>query len=390
MSNTGIANTGIANTGIAVRPVVSKGDRKKFLQVPLDVFADDEAFVPQLFFERGEHIDPKKNPFFEHGEVQLFIAERGGKVVGRISAQINHLHIERYDDATGHFGFLDAIDDIEVFKALLDTASDWLKQRGMKHMVGPFNFSINEDIGVLIDGFETAPCVMMPHALPYFQKHIEALGLQKAKDVFAYRFDGLPDPPRAMQKMVGKVKNAGDLTIRPMSKKNLANELEIIIDIFNDAWSDNWSFVPMTRAEITALGEALKMLVKEDYIAIAEYKGKPTAMAVSLPDINDWIKDLNGRLMPFGVIKILYRMMATPLKSARMVLMGVKREFHGTPIGSAMALAVIEEVRKAHKARGMQRAELSWILEDNTAIRNVIESVGGVAYKTYRVYGREI
>ena len=378
------------NNNVLVRPVTNKADRHKFLALPLKIFADDPMFVPQLFFERQEHISPKKNPFFEHAEVQLFIAERDGEVVGRISAQINQLHLERYKDATGQFGFLDAVDDVEVFRALLDCAEGWLAERGIKRMQGPFNFSINEDCGVLVDGFDTPPCIMMPHSLPYYQRHIEAVGLAKAKDLLAYNFDGLAEPPAVMQKMATKVQQSGNLTIRPLSKKHLARDLDIIIDIFNDAWSQNWNFVPMTKAEITALGEALKMLVKEEYIAIASYKGEPAAMAVTLPDINDWIKDLDGRLLPFGWAKILWRKLSKPPKAVRMPLMGVKRKFHGSLTGAGLALVVIETLFRYHKNRGVQRSELSWVLDDNMAMRSVIENLGGKTYKTYRIYERAI
>ena len=376
----------MTNKDVVVRPVASKADRKRFLAVPLRVFSGDPKFVPQLFFERGEHISEKKNPFFEHAEAQLFLAERDGEVVGRISAQINHLHLERYGDETGQFGFLDAIDDVEVFKALLERAAEWLAERGMKRMQGPFNFSINEDVGVLVKGFETSPSIMMPHSLPYYQRHIEAVGLNKAKDLLAYDLDGLVEPPRAMQLMMRKVQRSGNVTVRPLSKKHLARDLDIIIDIFNDAWSQNWNFVPMTKAEITALGDALKILVSEDYIAIASYKGEPVAMAVTLPDINDWIKDLDGRLLPFGWAKILWERFAKAPKSVRMPLMGVKKEFQGTLTGAGLALVVIETLFRTHKDRGVLRGELSWVLEDNMAMRNVIENLGGTIYKTYRVY----
>jgi len=376
----------MANKDVVVRPVTSKADRRKFLAVPLKVFADDPKFVPQLFFERAEHISEKKNPFFEHAEAQLFLAERDGEVVGRISAQINHLHLERYEDATGQFGFLDAVDDVDVFKALLTQAAAWLSERGMKRMQGPFNFSINEDVGVLIDGFDTSPSIMMPHSRPYYQTHLEALGLNKAKDLVAYDMDGLLEPPRAMQLMMRKVQKSGNVTVRPLSKKHLARDLDIIISLFNDAWSQNWNFVPMTKAEITALGDALKILVSEDYIAIASYKGVPAAMAVTLPDINDWIKDLNGRLLPFGWAKILYERFVKAPKAVRMPLMGVKKEFQGTVIGAGLAIVVIETLFRTHKERGVLRGELSWVLEDNIAMRNVIENLGATVYKTYRVY----
>jgi len=375
---------------IVVREVVGKADRDKFINLPLKVFANDPVFVPQLHFERAEHINPKKNPFFDHADVQLFVAERDGYVVGRISAQVNHLHIDVYNDATGQFGFLDAIDDGDVFAALLEKAAQWLAERGMKRMQGPFNFSINEETGVLIDGFDTPPSIMMPHSLPCYKSHLEAHGLTKAKDVIAYDFNLKLELPRAMAMMVRKAKRSKDFTIRPASKKHLARDLDIIMDIFNDAWSQNWNFVPWTKAEITALGEALKVLVSEDYIAIASYKGEPVAMSVTLPNINDWIKDLNGRLLPFGLIKLVWRLFMTTPQNVRMPLMGVRKEFHGTPVGSALALMVIDQIMQDHKKRGVKRGELSWILEDNMPMRNVIEGLGGEPYKIYRVYEQAI
>jgi len=196
--------------------------------------------------------------------------------------------------------------------------------------------------------------------------------------------------PRAMQAMVDKVRVAGDLAIRPLSKENLDRDLAIIIDIFNDAWSENWGFVPMTREEIIALGKNLKMLVAENYISIATYKGEPAAMAVSLPNLNEWIRDLNGRLLPLGWAKLAWRLLARPPQSVRMPLMGVKRSHHGTAVGSALALAVIDAVRSYHVGRGTRRAELSWILEDNMPMRRMIEALGGVAYKTYRIYEKNL
>ena len=380
----------MTSSGIVVREVVSKADRGKFLQLPLDVFAGEENFVPQLFFERNEHISPKKNPFFEHADVQLFVAERGGQVVGRISAQVNHLHLERYNDATGQFGFLDAVDDRAVFKALLDKAASWLSERGMKRMQGPFSFSINEESGLLVDGYDTPPSIMMGHSLPYYKAHLEALGMSKAKDLIAYDFDLQLELPRAMQMMVRKTKKSKDITIRPASKKNLARDLDIIIEIFNDAWSQNWNFVPMTKEEVTAFGDALKILVSEDYVAIASYKGEPVAMSVTLPNINDWIRDLNGRLLPFGLFKLVWRLFLSPPKNVRMPLMGVKKEFHGTPVGSGLALLVIDQIMQDHKKRGVERGELSWVLEDNMPMRNVIEGLGGQPYKTYRIYEQAI
>jgi hypothetical protein len=375
---------------LTVAAAVTKEDRNAFLRVPYHIFARDPHWVAPLDLERREHLDPRKNPYFQHSDVQLFVAYDDGKPVGRISAQMDRLRLEHHPDANGQFGFLDAVDDRRVFAALLAAAEGWLRGKGLKSAHGPFSFSINDEMGLLVSGFDTPPSMMMGHALPYYAGHLESLGYAKAKDVFAYDYDGLKPLPRAMQAMVDKVKATGDLTIRPLSKKHLDRDLKIIIDIFNDAWSENWGFVPMTHEEVAALGKNLKMLVGGEYIAIASYKGEPAAMAITLPNLNDWIRDLNGKLLPFGWAKIAWRLMMAPPRSVRMPLMGVRRQFHATPLGSALALAVIDAVRSYHVGRGTKSAELSWILEDNTPMRRMIEALGGVHYKTYRIYEKNL
>lgn len=368
----------------------SKADRDAFLRVPFRVFARDPSWVAPLDLERKEHIDPAKNPYFRHSEAQLFVAYDNNEPVGRISAQMDRLRLEHHPDAHGQFGFLDAVDDANVFAALLAAAEAWLRRKDLAGLRGPFNFSINDEMGLLVSGFDTPPSMMMGHALPYYARHLEGLGYTKAKDVFAYDYDGLKPLPRAMQVMVDKIRTTGDLEIRPLSKKNLDRDIGIIIDIFNDAWSENWDFVPMTHEEIAALGKNLKMLVSDEYISIASYKGEPAAMAVTLPNLNDWIRDLDGKLLPFGWAKLAWRLLARPPRSVRMPLMGVRRKHHGTAVGSALALAVIDAVRSYHLGRGTKHAELSWILEDNMPMRRMITALGGTEYKTYRIYEKQL
>lgn len=375
---------------LRVVEVRSAAERKAFLRVPHLVFANDPNWVAPLDIERREHLDPRKNPYFQHAEVELFVAYDGDKPVGRISAQLDRLRLERHRDHYGQFGFLDAVDDARVFAALMQAAEDWTRKKGLKATHGPFSFSINEEMGLLVSGFDTPPSVMMGHALPYYARRLEELGYVKAKDVFAYDYDGVAPMPPVMHAMVARIKARGDLSLRPLSKKNLDRDLAIIIDIFNDAWSENWGFVPMTHEEITTLGKNLKMLVAENYISIASYKGEPAAMAVTLPDLNEWIKDLNGRLLPFGWAKLAWRLMMKPPHSVRMPLMGVRRQYHGTKLGSALAIAVIDTLRSYHLAQGSKRAELSWILENNLAMRHIIEALGGTAYKTYRIYEKNL
>lgn len=375
---------------LIVREVATPADTKAFLRVPHLVFAGDPNWIAPLDLERREHLDPGKNPYFQHAEAQLFVAYDGDRPVGRISAQHDRLRLEHHRDQYGQFGFLDAVDDARVFAALLGAAEDWLRKRGLRATHGPFSFSINDEMGLLIKGFDTPPSMMMGHALPYYAGHLESQGYVKAKDVFAYDYEEAQPMPEMLRALIEKVKARGNLVIRPLSKKNLDRDLAIIIEIFNDAWSQNWGFVPMTREEITALGKNLKMLVNEEYISIASYKGEPAAMAITLPNLNDWIRDLNGRLLPLGWAKLAWRLLMTPPRSVRMPLMGVRRRYHKTTLGSALTLAVVDSVRAYHISRGTVRAEFSWVLEENLPMRRIIESNGGTAYKTYRIYEKSL
>jgi GNAT superfamily N-acetyltransferase len=372
---------------VSIRPVSNKAGKKAFLDVPFAIYRDDPNWVAPLYLERFEHLDPKKNPYLNHADVQLFVAERNGEPVGRISAQVCALRQQRHQDSTGQFGFIEARDDPEIFTKLFDAASVWLKQRGMSRIQGPFSFSINDETGLLVEGFDAPPNMMMGHARPYYATRLEEQGFVKAKDVIAYDYDATRELPRAMRATFGKAMASSDIVIRPLDKKNLARDLDIIIAIFNDAWSENWGFVPFTHEEITALGNNLKM---REFIAIAEYRGEPSAMAVTLPNINDWIAGLNGRLLPFGWAQLAWHLLARPPQSVRMPLMGVLKKHHGTLLGSALAIGVIDTVRRYHVSRGTTRGELSWILEDNLPMRRLIEQLGGKPYKTYRVYEKAI
>jgi GNAT superfamily N-acetyltransferase len=375
---------------VSVRPVAGKADLKAFLDLPFGLYGKDPNWVAPLYLERYEHLDPKKNPYFRHADAALFLATREGRTVGRISAQLCRLRSERYADGTGQFGFLEAEDDPAVFEALLESASAWLKGRGMGRMQGPFNFSINDEMGLLVEGFDTPPSMMMGHALPYYARRLEELGFAKAKDVFAYDFQDTGDIPRTLKSAYDRALANPDVTVRPLDKKQLMRELEIIVSIANDAWSENWGFVPWTDEEMTALGNNLKMLVTGDYVAIAEYKGEPIAMAVSLPNINDWIQGLGGRLLPFGWAKLAWNLMGRPPRSIRMPLMGVRKAYHGSALGGILGMAAIARVRAYHVSRGTMKGELSWILEDNTRMRRMIETFGGRPYKTYRIYEKPI
>jgi hypothetical protein len=327
---------------LTIRPVRDKAGKRAFLDVPFGIYRGDPNWIAPLFLERFEHLDPLKNPYFKHAEVELFLAERAGKPVGRISAQICRLRTERYKDGVGQFGFLEAEDDPEIFAALFGAAEGWLKQRGMRRIQGPFSFSINDEMGLLVDGFDTPPSMMMGHGTRYYSARVEEQGFSKAKDVFAYDYSDAREPPRVLKSSYEKTMANQDIVIRPLDKKNLVRELETVVAISNDAWSENWGFVPWTQEEMVALGNNLKMLVTGEYIAIAEYRGEPAAMAISLPNINDWIAGLNGRLLPLGWAKVAWNLLARPPRSVRIPLMGLRKKYHSTPLGAALVMAAIE------------------------------------------------
>jgi hypothetical protein len=374
---------------VTVKAVVDKQGRQDFLRVPFHVYADDPHWVAPLFLEREDHLNPRKNPYFEHADVQLFVAYKDAKPVGRISAQDDSLRLKTHNDNKGMFGFLDAPDEASVYAALVGAASQWLKTRGRSGMIGPFNFSVNDEMGQLIDGFDTSPNMMMAHGRPHAAKRIEEQGFAKAKDVIAYHYD-LGPAPAILQRVQKRAMASGDVTIRPLKLSDMKNEIMLIMDIFNDAWSSNWGFVPWTKAELDKLGKDLKLLVNGNYGYIASYKGEPAAFVVTLPNLNDWIKGMNGSILPFNWAKLIGHIIRKRPTSFRMPLMGVRRKFHNTPTGSALSTLVIDAARSYHVGRGGKTAELSWILEDNYPVRKLIEAFGGVPYKTYRIYEKAL
>lgn len=373
---------------LTVQAVERPAASDAFLRLPWTIYRDDPAWIPPLLMERREHLDPRKNPFFETAETRFWLALRDGRPVGRISAQVNRAYLEKHRDATGHFGMLEAEDSAETFQALLCAAEDWLRGQGLRRALGPFNLSINEESGLLVDGFEHPPSMLMGHARPYYATRLEALGYRKAKDLICYHYDADRELPPTVAHLLGKTARARRLKVRPLDFSRYEADLATIMDIFNDAWSDNWGFVPMSEAELRHMAKALKPIVRSQSIAIAELDGQPVAMAIGLPNVNEAIADLDGRLLPFGWAKLLWRLKVKTPKSARVPLMGVRKAYHGSLLGAALAIAVIESIWRAQKAIGVEGGELSWILEDNLPMRRMIEQFGGVAYKTYRVYER--
>ncbi|MCP4327115.1 MAG: hypothetical protein GY791_01590 [Alphaproteobacteria bacterium] len=375
---------------VVVEAVTDKSSLDTFIRTPWPIYAHDSNWVPPLVLERRDHLDQRKNPFFDHAEAALWVARRGQRVVGRISAQIDSAYLKLHQDATGHFGLLEAEDDAQVFQALTGTAEAWLRDRGMRRVRGPLSLSINDESGLLVDGFDTPPMIMMNHAPPYYGAQLEAIGYAKAKDLIAYIYDSFAPMPKVAASLVERVRQSPEVTLRPLRKKSYDAELHAILDIFNDAWANNWGFVPLGEAEMAHIAKEMKPLIREDLVCIAEIDGVPAAMAVSLPNLNEAIADLDGALLPFGWAKLLWRLKVGSLKTARVALMGIRQRLQQTPMGGAIAFAVIDTIRQTHMKSGIGQVELSWVLEDNTRMRHMIEAVGGQPYKTYRIYERDL
>ncbi|ARO89013.1 N-acetyltransferase [Nitrosospira lacus] len=358
-----------------------------FIDIPWRIYADDPMWVPPLRLERRLHFS-RFNPFFKHGEWQAWIAYRNNQPVGRISAQIDQLHRERYGADTGHFGLLEGIDDTEVFAALVRTAEEWLAARHTRHISGPFNLSINQECGVLVEGFDTPPMVMMPHSRAWYGKLLEEQGYQPLKDLLAYWAEIDHKMPRLMSNVIERFSK--QVRLRKLRRDKFDEEMEILRDIFNDAWSENWGFVPFTEAEFAELGSSLRLLVPDEFIQIAEVDGRPAAFMAGLPNLNEIFAELNGSLFPFGWIRMIKYLKSRGVRTGRIPLMGVRKQFQSSPIGMALAIMVIDAPRQAGLSRGIQAVELSWILEDNKAMRGILDYLGCRQYKRYRIFGKTL
>lgn len=367
--------------------VESPAQRRDFLALPKRIYAADPAWIAPLDFMKAEQISPK-NHFFDHARFRAWIARREGEVVGRITAQVDEIHLAHHKDATGYFGLVEAEDDPAIFAALCGVAEDWLRAEGMQRVRGPLNLNINEEVGLLVDGFDTPPFVLMGHAWPYYGAQLEALGYATARNLLAYHIRPDFEAPRVMERLAQRVSDR--VSVRSLRRKALMEDAQVMLEIFNDAWQHNWGFVPWAEAEWVETVKTLTMLMPDDYIQIAEYDGEPVAFIVALPNLNEAARDLGGKLLPFGWAKLLWRLKVRHPGTARVPLMGVRQEYQHSRLGPTLAFIVIDAVRKGLHARGVTDVEMGWILEDNDGMRNIIETIGGEAYKTYRVYEKAL
>jgi hypothetical protein len=351
--------------------------------------------VPPLKSEVYSLLTPGKNPWFEHGEAQLFLAQKDGRTTGRISAHIDHLALTQpveqgMGPGTGFWGFFEA-EDAETAVALLAAAEDWLRAKGMKRAMGPFSFSYWDEIGLLIEGFDHPPTVMMAFNAASYQGWIEGRGYERAEDLFTYALDIANGFPELTNRIVASGERNSRIKIRRVNKRRFGEEAAIIIGILNDAWSDNWGFVPFTPAEIAYAGKKLKPLVFEDLVRIAEVDGEPVAFMMTLPDMNEKIKDFGGNLLPFNWAKLLWWLRAPKARTMRVPLMGVLKKLHSTRMASQLAFMLIEFIRReAVPVYGATRGDFGWVLASNGPMRSVGEAVGGKVNKVYRVYERPL
>lgn len=378
----------MAQNHINIKPISTRKDLNAFIGMPNRIYQEDPHWVARLRLERQQHFTAA-NPFFEHGKWQGWLAFKDRRLAGRISAQIDYLHEERYRNATGYFGSLEGENDLLIFRALFDTAETWLRQQGMKRVVGPLNLNINQEVGLLIRGFDRPPFFMMGHAHPYFAAHIQQCGYQKAVDTLAFRIvlSEFCVPP-AMRAYLERMQDK--LHLRPIDKKRAASELNLVRDIFNDAWDENWGFVPFTESEFLSVGTDMLKIISPDYIHIAEFEGEPAAFIVLLPNVNEMIQDLQGRLLPFGWLKLLWRLKIGRPKTARVPLMGVRKKYQNSMIGAALAFCLIQKMHDKSMRNGVQEIELSWVLEHNTRMKKMLETISAKVYKTYRIYEKSL
>lgn len=374
---------------IEVSPVNSSKLKKKFVSFPYQLYKKDPHWVPPLRMERMEMITPAKNPFFKYADVQLFMAYKDGQPAGRISAQVNSLHNERYGEKTGHFGFFDFIDDPEIADALLKQAALWLAGKGMDKIVGPLSFSVNEEAGLLVAGFNFPPFPYMSHNYPYYEKRVLDSGFSAIKELWAWTYNSDEQVPAVAKQIADVVRQYPGLKIREMNIKKMDQEIRIISDVFNSAWSKNWGFIPWTEDEIKKAAKDLKMILDPKLALIAEVHGVPAAISIALPNYHEAIKDLNGRLFPFGLFKLLYRLKIKKVKSARLALLGIKKEFRGDVLGG-LSVLLYTEMRRRSQELGHWGGELSWTLSDNDKINNGISMMGGTVYKKYRIYEKKL
>ncbi|MFW5946916.1 MAG: N-acetyltransferase [Gemmatimonadota bacterium] len=369
-----------------VVPVRDRAARDRFIRFPWRVYADDPAWVPPLIADVRKLMAPD-HPFQQHADTEFFLAIRDDEVVGRVAAAVNHEYNAFHETRTGFVGLFEAVDDPAVADRLLTTAADWLRDRGMAEAIGPFNLSTNDELcspGVLLDSHDTPPALLMAHTPPYYRRLFEDAGWSKTRDLLSYRLEADAPPDRLVSGVKRMTSRIAGLTVRQIELKRLDREIELVKEVYNAAWERNWGFAPLTDAEIQHLADELKPIIDERFALLAEVDGEPVGFALGLPDYNQALRHVNGRLFPFGIFKLLWH--RRKIDQLRVFTLGLKPEYRRKGIDALFYLKIFENGIGA----GIHRAEAGWILEDNWGMRRGLERMGAYVFKTYRVYGREL
>jgi len=357
---------------------------KAFVKFPWHIYKNDPAWVPPLIGEMLKLLSPKKNPFWEHADAAFFMAFKGKQPVGRIAAILNHRHNEFHNEKTGFFGFFESIDDKGVSSALYNAAEEWLAAKGMNAIRGPANPSSNDDWGFLLEGYNKPPTVMMPYNPEYYHDLTKAAGYAKVKDLYAFFMDKTVDAADKAIRVAEIAKRKTGVKIRPLDMKNMDRELKIIKEVYNSAWELNWGFVPMTDAELDHLAADLKKIAIPDLVLIAEVDGKPAGISVAIPNINELLIKMNGRLFPFGWLKFLLGF--RKIKRVRIIIMGVIKEFRKRGIDAVFYV----DTYNIGKKLGFSEGEMGWMLEDNDMMNRTLEMFGAHLYRRYRLYEKKL
>lgn len=369
--------------GLEVVAVDNKGASKEFIELPYRLYRNETHWVPPLRIAVKELLDKSKHPFYANAEMQLFLARRGGEVAGRIAAIINKAHNQFHGEQAGFFGFFDCVDDVTVADALLSRARQWTKERGATFLRGPVNPSTNYECGILVDGFDSDPMVMMTYNPPYYDQLLQKVGLRKAKDLLAYLSNANRIEMKKIDRVAEKVLKTTGVTVRPINVKDFDAEVGRVYEVYGaatGAWAENWGFVPMSREEFAAMGKEMKMILKPELVLLGEVNGRVVGFALALPDVNQAMKPANGNLFPTGLLKILYYQRL--IKSVRVLALGVVEEYRASGLAAGFYATLVRNARKL----GYGDCEMSWILEDNVLMNRSLEVMGAKHYKTYRIY----
>lgn len=374
---------------VTVAAVESRADLKQFIAFPYELYENERFWIPMLWIDQEKILNPKKNAFFEHGSIHPLLAkDSSGKVVGRIAGVVNGAHLEKYDDDTGFFGFFEVVDDYAVAQALLDAASDWLKGQGLRAVRGPANPSLNDISGLLVEGFDRYPSIMMPYNFSYYEDFLQRYGFERVMTMWAYyihlKYRNIDRLRRGAE--IIKKRNPG-LSMRTLDMSRWDEEARLLLDIYNDAWSENWGHVPMRESEFIQLAKEMKMIVDPDVIFILQLDGEPIGFSLMLPDINVWFSEIrNGKLLPTGIIKLLKHKFFTPINEGRTVMMGIRKEYQGRGFDALLNFAALDIPSK----KDYVASEMSWILESNMPMVNAAIGVGGVRDKEYAMFEKRL